>query len=132
MQTRHVVAAAAALIFAVFVYWAAAPERPVTLEPTPSKVENTAHRVRTEHVGPSTDLQSKAKITVQSASGPNEPAALPIEVVATRRMYVAHEALRRPEVADPDSDQNRIILEAMVKKALSHSRSQPRSDLAQP
>lgn len=47
------------------------------------------------------------------------------EVQATRRMYMAHASLRTPEVADPDSKANREILEAMVKKALGPSVTQP-------
>lgn len=44
------------------------------------------------------------------------------QVAATRRMYMAHAPLRTPEVADPDSGQNRVILETMVTKALQRSR----------
>ena len=33
-------------------------------------------------------------------------------------MYLAHAPLRTPEVADPDSDSNRKILQAMVEKGL--------------
>jgi hypothetical protein len=34
-------------------------------------------------------------------------------------MYLAHAPLREPEVADPDSETNRRILETMVTKALA-------------
>lgn len=49
------------------------------------------------------------------------------EVVATERMYMAHVPLRNPEVADPDSENNRRILQTMVVKALNQdsARSSP-------
>lgn len=40
------------------------------------------------------------------------------EVGATARMYAAHAPLRVHEVADPDSEGNRRILQTMVEKAL--------------
>jgi hypothetical protein len=41
-------------------------------------------------------------------------------------MYMAHAPLRDPAVADPDSEQNRQILQSMVTKALSRaSQAQP-------
>jgi hypothetical protein len=54
---------------------------------------------------------------------PAAPAVLPPptlvdEVAATERMYLAHSPLREPEVADPDSETNRRILQTMVEKAV--------------
>lgn len=43
------------------------------------------------------------------------------EVAATHRMYAAHAPLRAPAVANPDSVQNRQILQTMVNKALSRA-----------
>ena len=40
------------------------------------------------------------------------------EVTGTRRMIAAHEPLRNPEVADPDSAGNRTILQTMLSKAI--------------
>jgi hypothetical protein len=39
-------------------------------------------------------------------------------------MVAAHSSLRMPEVADPDSNTNRQILQVMVAKALNHSSGQ--------
>ena len=49
---------------------------------------------------------------------------LSAETLATRRMYLAHAPLRTPAVADPDAEENRIILQQMVLKALARG-SQP-------
>lgn len=43
------------------------------------------------------------------------------QVVASYNMYEAHAPLRHREVADPDSDSNKQILEAMVLKAFDRS-----------
>ncbi len=40
------------------------------------------------------------------------------QVLATRRMVAAHSPLREPSVADPDSPENKQILQAMLAKAL--------------
>jgi len=42
------------------------------------------------------------------------------EVIATRSMVMAHEPLREPSVADPDSQENKAILQAMVMNALDN------------
>lgn len=42
------------------------------------------------------------------------------EVIATRSMVIAHEPLRVSSVADPDSQENKAILQAMVLKALDN------------
>ena len=39
-------------------------------------------------------------------------------VIASQRMYLAHQPLRLAEVSDPGSKANRIILEKMVFKAM--------------
>ncbi len=61
---------------------------------------------------PAVDDSMKAQ-PVSTMPRPNEP-------LATRRMYAAHAPLRVPEVADPDSDTNRKILQTMVLKAIQH------------
>lgn len=67
----------------------------------------------------------------ETASGPVEANTVPpqpnneAEVVATWRMYLAHESLRAPEEADPDSRANRVILQTMVDKALTDARAVP-------
>ena len=43
------------------------------------------------------------------------------EVAATERIYLAHAPLRTTEVADPNSETNRRILETMVTKGLAAS-----------
>ncbi|WP_146180190.1 hypothetical protein [Opitutus sp. ER46] len=43
------------------------------------------------------------------------------EVTATRRMIAAHAPLLDPKVADPDSAENRQVLQTMVQKALSRA-----------
>ena len=58
---------------------------------------------------------------------PAVPTAAPVtdEVAATERMYLAHAPLRTREVADPDSESNRRILQTMVGKALRQDSSPP-------
>lgn len=56
------------------------------------------------------------------------PAPVPenkVELIATARMYAAHASLRTPEVADPDSQSNKQILQTMVLKALAQSTPPP-------
>lgn len=50
------------------------------------------------------------------------------EVEGTRRMYVAHAPLRVPEVANPDSEANRMILQSMVQKALARAEPETRPE----
>jgi len=52
------------------------------------------------------------------------------EEAATARMYAAHAPLRTPEVADPDSRANKLILGTMVAKALLQPASPPPSAVA--
>lgn len=47
------------------------------------------------------------------------------EVVATRRMYLAHAPLRQQAIADPDSSENRRILQTMVLKAMRTTNRSP-------
>lgn len=56
-----------------------------------------------------------------AAETTSTPAAAIPEAVGTRRMYAAHAPLRTPAVADPDSGQNRQILQTMVSKALARA-----------
>ena len=75
-----------------------------------------------------------AAILLAPAATPSQPASAASsaastgEVAATRRMYGAHAPLRTQAVANPDSEQNRQILQTMVTKALvraSESEQQP-------
>jgi hypothetical protein len=67
-----------------------------------------------------------AAIAATPPQPPAGPVSQPAEVRATRAMYMAHAPLRDPAVADPDSEQNRQILQSMVTKALSRaSQAQP-------
>lgn len=70
---------------------------------------------------PATDYQrAPADIAVAAQSQSPEPTAnQPKELEATHRMYIAHASLRVHEIADPDSEANRRILETMIKKALA-------------
>lgn len=52
------------------------------------------------------------------------------EVKATRQMVAAHEPLRKPEVANPDSTPNREILQTMVTKALARAKADQAKDAA--
>lgn len=47
------------------------------------------------------------------------------EVLASVRMYMAHAPLRAPAVANPDSPENREILNTMVLKALAGTAATP-------
>lgn len=85
------------------------------------------------------DIPQVPTTAVAATSAPDQPAASePVspapetatpattnEVAATARMYAAHASLRAPAVADPDSDQNRQILQAMITKALGPTGDQP-------
>jgi hypothetical protein len=42
------------------------------------------------------------------------------EIESTQQMIAAHAVLRDPRVADPDSAENRMILQTMVLKALAN------------
>ncbi len=61
-------------------------------------------------------------------AAPPAPALAPAQqarVEATQRMYLAHAPLRAPEVANPDSEANRRILQAMVMKTLRPAPASP-------
>ena len=69
--------------------------------------------------------ESNAEATAESPSRANASEA-PVtgadaspEVRATLRMYAAHAPLRQPPVADPDSVENKRIMQAMIAKALA-------------
>ncbi len=89
---------------------AAKPEVAVAAPPAGSKA---APMAGSSPAAPS-DVPSAARL-------PENPA----ELAATARMYAAHESLRAPEVADPDSATNRQILGVMVTKALAASATPP-------
>jgi len=70
-----------------------------------------------------------APVSLQPPATPPPPAAdatsTDREVIATRRMYLAHAPLRTPEVSDPDSAGNRKVLSSMIFKALSRAKTIP-------
>lgn len=65
---------------------------------------------------PATAGQSTTEATLAT-----QPCNAATEVAATRRMFAAHASLRTAAVANPDSAQNRLILQTMVLKALSRA-----------
>lgn len=74
--------------------------------------------------------KSTVASTSPSASSPTavatpapviSPVERPEEIAATARMYAAHESLRTPEEADPDSKSNKRILQTMVIKVLARN-----------
>src|SRR5688572_5336159 len=83
--------------------------------------------------GPSTAqaLKSEVAETEQPAvpaastpSGASSPSTVSnAEVRATRAVYIAHAPLRTTEISNPDSEQNRQILQSMVEKALSRQKN---------
>jgi hypothetical protein len=54
---------------------------------------------------------------------PNAIAQQQAEALGTEQMLIAHAPLRTPEIANPDSDQNRRVLHQMVGKALVRAAS---------
>ncbi|MFT3870774.1 MAG: hypothetical protein QM715_20165 [Nibricoccus sp.] len=76
---------------------------------------------------PPTVVTSAAAASPNAVTPPVAP-AIP-ETVGTRRMYAAHASLRTPTIADPDSGQNRQILQSMVTKALART-DEPRQNAA--
>lgn len=78
-----------------------------------------------EDIAPQATVPRVAPVSTPPNDQPAGPAAFapveaaqPDESSATLRMYAAHAPLRVPEVADPDSQTNRQILQTMVQKAL--------------
>jgi hypothetical protein len=65
-------------------------------------------------------LQSAPSIS-PVAQDDREPKKKAPDLVGTMNMYLAHVSLREPEVADPDSQTNRLILTSMVQKAISNA-----------
>ncbi len=63
-------------------------------------------------------LSTSATLARQQPNVPASAAADSPEMAATIRMVSAHATLRSPEVADPDSDSNRRLLDVMLRKAL--------------
>lgn len=60
---------------------------------------------------------------VSSAS----PATVSPTELATERMIIAHAPLRKPALADPDSPENRQVLQTMLQKALLRNQQPPPS-----
>ena len=71
-----------------------------------------------------------APVPVSEVAPAPAPVAALDEVASTERMYLAHASLRAPEVADPDSETNRRILQTMVTKALAQPVATPSASAA--
>ena len=92
--------------------------------PTPTPVPSQPAPLSSETVASEGESAAPtAEPAVQPASVPTALAQQQIE--GTHRMYLAHQSLRSPEVADPDSKSNTAILSTMVRKALIHSPAGP-------
>jgi hypothetical protein len=94
------------------------PVSPVTITSTPSKPAPAVPVPPVKIPEP-----PEKPVVVTPAVRPAEPVNH-IELVGTAQMVAAHSSLRMPEVADPDSNTNRQILQVMVAKALNHSSGQ--------
>ena len=71
-------------------------------------------------------LREQVRVEVAAVVAPRT------EVEATHQMIAAHAALRDPRVADPDSAENRMILQTMVLKALANRAPSTARQLPQP
>ena len=110
----------------------ARPESPSTASTPPVSVPTPATAHSTAKASPAPAAPTPVAATAAPAASPTSassgtPGAPAThadkrespEVTATRRMYGAHASLRSPELADPDSETNRRVLQTMVEKALS-------------
>ncbi len=69
---------------------------------------------------PASEVTPSIAASPQPAAPATPPAIVNVgEESATVQMYLAHSSLREREVANPDSEANRRILQAMVTKAIS-------------
>lgn len=99
---------------------------PAALPPeTPPIPEHASKAPEADRVQATSDEASPAPTAVVveeveplEESPPKTTSELSPQVLATRRMVLAHTPLREPTVADPDSIENQRILQAMVLKAL--------------
>jgi hypothetical protein len=110
-----VLAVAATLVVVAILYWGIDRSREIRT-PTMARPQQT---VATPPLAVSSAAVAPMAVREVPAPAPEAPAGLPAEVEATRRMYLAHAPLRAPEVANPDSESNRRILQTMVAKALN-------------
>jgi hypothetical protein len=90
----------------------------------------TSRHPTQKEIATSQAMGTTAPIALPSNDEPAAPAnpapvatTQPDEIAATRQMYAAHAPLRTPELADPDSEANRQILQTMVQKALQRRAS---------
>lgn len=100
----------------------AAPAMPEATAPTAKSA--TASQASATAAG-ATQSQPQAPDSTTRTVGASsiEPADKP-EVQATRRMYAAHAPLRTREVADPDSETNRAVVQTMLQKSLARAQQQ--------
>lgn len=126
---------------------AAAAPAPVVVAPTTPAAPVSTVPALAGKTPPPAPVPATATVTPVAVSSPNPIVSAPVatapataapndsqsaEVAATRRMYMAHAPLRTPEVADPDSEANRRILQTMVEKALARTAIPAASATASP
>ncbi len=115
-RTLHVIAMVAAVAAITGGYWVLSRPHPPAPVPKPPPLAATR-----------TPVAAPAAPVVPQPASPPPGAAQRAEVEGTSRMYLAHAPLRTPEVADPNSDANRRILQTMVTKALQQASATPNS-----
>jgi hypothetical protein len=125
------------------------PAPTVANDPTPpAVVESLRPREESHQPAPfaSTNSAAPPAASVANSPAPNgnpdahespevvppEPAASSEETAASANMYAAHAPLREPEVADPDSESNKRVLQTMVAKAIAQPPSPPPGANSQP
>lgn len=85
------------------------------------------------------DVVNAERVAVTADESAAEPKGVPLaervipveeqdigeEVRATRRMYLAHASLREPEVSDPDSVENQIVMQRMIANSIGRKEANP-------
>lgn len=105
---------------------AAPPAAPSPSLPTPPADTLPATTVATAQPSNATVTPTAAPATTAAPVAASAPAQLTPEEQATSRMIEAHAPLRVPAVADPDSKENRVVLQTMLHKALIRKEAPPK------
>jgi len=100
---------------------------PKTEQNTPATPAKETNKVVEAQKPPVAKLQTKQDPKKEPEKVQKEKQKPSKQVLATRSMIAAHESLRQPSVADPDSKENQEALQSMVFKALSNSSSAPQN-----
>lgn len=100
-------------------------------DPAPATVRSAASHLPAGAAGrPSNTSPSESSVPASdkdetdqmtATKSPSSPRQVPAQMIGTRRMIAAHAPLRIPAIADPDSVENKRILQAMIFKALGRS-----------